>query len=166
MRRHLSKRLPTSKGLSQSKYLALLGKSRLLQADLWYFNRYNVARGLAIGLFVAMVPVPGQTLLAACVAFLWRANLPVAIAGAWLTNPLTIVPIFYVNMLVGREALAIITAHEHLGAVNHPLLWQPLVLGSLLVGAILALCSYFTVLLIWRLYVRYSWRKRRQAREL
>ena len=161
MRKYLRDQFAGHKHLSQHSWFALLGKSRLLQPDLWYFNRYNVARGLAAGLFVAMVPVPGQMLLAACVAFLWRANLPISIAAVWITNPFTMVPIFYLNLLIGRRIIDLINMHE---SAYSPL-WQPLLVGSLLVGFILALLAYFAVLWLWRVYVRNIWRQRRLARK-
>jgi uncharacterized protein (DUF2062 family) len=48
-----------------------------------------------VGLFCAFIPVPFQMLLAAPSAIIFSANLPVSIALVWITNPITMPPIFF-----------------------------------------------------------------------
>jgi len=61
-----------------------------------------IARGTAIGVFIAFTPTIGlQMLLGAFFATLCRANRPAAILPAWISNPVTIPPIFYFNYRVG-----------------------------------------------------------------
>ena len=165
MRNRLQNFLPEPKSYARARWFRLLGQSRLLQPDLWYLNRYNVARGLAVGLFVAMLPVPGQTIFAALIAVLLRANLPIAVVAVWFTNPLTVVPIFYVNYLTGQWIIELLMVHQPAELASSALLWQPLALGSLITGALLATLAYFVVLVLWRAYVRLSWRNRRRMRQ-
>ena len=56
---------------------------------LWGFKRTSVARGCAIGLFCCMIPMPLQMLLAAAIALVWKANIPLSVALVWVSNPLT-----------------------------------------------------------------------------
>lgn len=75
--------------------------SRIMHADLLVFKRKTVCTGLAIGMFWGFLPMPLQMVPAAFCCWLGRANLPVAIVCVWISNPLTYVPIFYMEYLVG-----------------------------------------------------------------
>jgi uncharacterized protein len=56
---------------------------------------HYVAKGMAIGVFVAMTPtIPLHTVIALALAFIFRASKIAAAIGVWVSNPLTI-PIFY-----------------------------------------------------------------------
>lgn len=61
----------------------------IFDRNLWHPCRENVASGLSVGLFMAMLPMPGQMILAAIVGMQVRANVVIAIAACWVTNPLT-----------------------------------------------------------------------------
>ena len=65
---------------------------------LWRPERHAVAAGLAGGLFMAMMPVPLQSLLAAGVGVSRGWNLPATVSATWLSNPFT-----YVPMLMGAR---------------------------------------------------------------
>jgi len=69
---------------------------------LWIPCRDTVAAGLAIGLFFAMMPIPFQMVPAILLAIRVKANVPFAIAGCWVTNPLTIPPILWMQFLLGE----------------------------------------------------------------
>lgn len=63
---------------------------------------HTIALGFAVGIFVALTPTVGfQMILGALFAHLLGANRLIAAALAWITNPLTIVPIYYFNYQVG-----------------------------------------------------------------
>ncbi len=62
----------------------------------------DIALGTAIGVFVAFTPTVGlQMLIAALIATLVRANRPAAVIGPWITNPLTIPPIYALTYWIG-----------------------------------------------------------------
>jgi len=69
---------------------------RIFHASFWHVSRESLSRGLSLGLFVAFTPtIPFHMVLAAIGAiFIGRVNLPVALAACWVTNPLTIYPIY------------------------------------------------------------------------
>jgi uncharacterized protein len=61
-----------------------------------------IARGIAIGLFVAFTPTIGlQLILAAALATLLGASRAAAIVPVWITNPVTIPPIYGFTYMVG-----------------------------------------------------------------
>ena len=62
----------------------------------------DIALGAAIGVFVAFTPTVGfQMLIAALIATLLGANRPAAVIGPWITNPLTIPPIYALTYWIG-----------------------------------------------------------------
>ncbi len=67
--------------------------SPIFDRELWHPCRETVSHGLAIGLFVSMLPIPGQMIMAAIGAVRFRANVAIAIAACWITNPITQIPI-------------------------------------------------------------------------
>jgi len=58
---------------------------------------------MAVGLFCAFVPLPIQMLLAAAAAIIFRVNLPISVGLVWITNPVTIPPMFYFCYKVGTR---------------------------------------------------------------
>ncbi|NNL86760.1 MAG: DUF2062 domain-containing protein [Myxococcales bacterium] len=62
-----------------------------------------IARGVAVGMVVAFTPTIGiQTVLALGLATLLGANRPVSIVPTWLTNPLTIPPVYGFTYMLGN----------------------------------------------------------------
>lgn len=79
----------------------------LFAGDLWHFGRRSVANGVALGLFVAFTPtIPFHMVLAAVGAVCLRVNLPVALAACWVSNPVTILPMYWAGWKIGHYVLA------------------------------------------------------------
>ncbi len=130
--------------------------SPIFDRELWHPCRETVSHGLAIGLFVAMLPVLGQMILAAIGAVKFRANVPIAIAACWITNPLTQLPIMMFQERFGdflRKTLHI-PIHPilentklqlpHVGTLSA----GSFILGFLSIAVILMLLAYPTIYLI------------------
>ena len=76
---------------------------RLLELD---DTPREIARGIAIGVFVAMTPTVGiQMLSIAFLCTLFRSNRIAGVAMAWISNPLTIVPIYWLDYVIGSMIL-------------------------------------------------------------
>ncbi len=140
---------------------------------LWHLNRHSVARAMAIGLFFAFVPVPFQMLLAATGAVMFNSNLPVSVGMVWLTNPLTMPPIFYFAYLLGAwlmgmDAQAASFADFELSWawLSSALAagWKPFLLGCFVLGVISSLLGYVGTQAMWRIAVLRRWRRRRAYR--
>ena len=91
----------------------LMLRFRMFQRRLRQFVIHNVlhaddpphrlALGIAIGVFVAFTPTIGfQMVLAVFLAWLLGANKIIGAALVWISNPATIVPIYYPCYVVGR----------------------------------------------------------------
>ena len=75
----------------KSQFLNIWKKLIHLNAD-----PHDIAFGLALGILVGFLPIMGiQMVVAGLVCLPFRhANKPAAIAGVWITNPLTVIPIY------------------------------------------------------------------------
>lgn len=103
--------------------------------NIWHLNRRSVSGGVALGLFIAFIPLPGQMLIAAVFAIAMRVNIALAVAMVWATNPITIPPLLWLAyqigaMLTGAE-LAPPTGEMSIGyAMSQlPAIWLPLGVG-------------------------------------
>lgn len=74
----------------------------IAQRSLWIPCRDTVANGSAIGVFFSMIPIPFQMVPAALIAMRAKANIPFALASCWVTNPVTIGPILWMQYSLGK----------------------------------------------------------------
>lgn len=173
-RRFLKNYLPKPQAVESNRYIKMLGSSigeRIHDPRLWHLNRHGVAAGASIGVFIAFMPVPFQMVLAALAAILFRANLPSAVALVWISNPLTIPPLFYAAYRIGKILLGLPPSNIGNDVSIHWLIesfeyvWEPLLLGCLVLGGFCAGAVYFLVMELWRLHVIRLWRQRRWLRK-
>lgn len=76
---------------------------------LWSFRRSNVMPALYGGMVLSLLPFYGfQFLLAFGLALLLRANLTVLVALQFITNPLTIVPIYGATAWIGGQLMTML----------------------------------------------------------
>lgn len=97
---------PTREKLEQNRWIQPFAH-RVLRSDLWRFNRRSVPRGIALGLFVGILVPFAHSFVAALSAVFVRANVPIAIASTWTSNPATWVLIFPAAYKIGRFLLHI-----------------------------------------------------------
>ncbi|ATX82088.1 hypothetical protein Ga0123462_1224 [Mariprofundus ferrinatatus] len=166
MPRKLLKRLmPDHRKIRDHKHLQIFGKL-LHNPALWHLNRHSVAKAFAVGLFFAWVPVPFQMVLAAGGAIIFHANLPLSVALVWLTNPLTMPPMFYGAYKLGAFVLGREMQHFEMELsyewLEHEmsLIWEPFLLGCLIVGVLSSIIGYIGIQIAWRSIVMKRWRKR------
>ncbi len=123
----------------------------------WSLNRRHVTRAFALGLFLGFAPLPIHFVLAALLALLLRLNVPAALAGTLITNPLTAAPVYLAAYWVGCQLLDItpqpITfepSWDWLSSAFTPI-WKPLLLGCLVLGSLTATAGYILVGGLWHL---------------
>jgi uncharacterized protein (DUF2062 family) len=144
---------------------------------------HEIALGCAAGAFVSITPLLGvQTIIAIALASLLRANVPAAIAGTFVGNPLSWPFIWASTYAMGLQILgfegmldpqtvesrmlhlwaAVLEASPHVldatAALLWPLLW-PMLAGSVPVGLLTAAIVYYVARNIVG-----AWRSRRMTR--
>jgi uncharacterized protein len=80
-------------------------KRWLDQHDVFSFSRGPLAKGVAFGLFCALIPGPLQIAAAAALCVFFRGNVVAAAVGTLLSNPLTIVPLYIAAFNIGAFVL-------------------------------------------------------------
>lgn len=151
----LIKWLPDKQKVEQSSIPRFFG-STLLKKELWSFKREPLARGLGLGLFVAVTPTMGlQWILAALLVIIVPGNLPIALAACLVTNPLTTPAFLYAEFVIGEWflgqvgmgygkpfdiSLSVMDMPQVLSKVG-----ASIVVGSILLGAVLGVAGYFFV---------------------
>jgi len=127
-------------------------------------SAHRIALGAAIGVFVAFTPTIGvQMLLIFFLTSLFRANAAAGVPMAWLTNPATMVPVYWFNLWVGIKIVggtqSMLDRFESAVAaiVSRDLTWWqlvkewwdlvmsvawPLWVGSVVVSLVLAALTY------------------------
>ena len=174
MAKHLFKKyLPHPDIIIKNRWIKLLGP-RLQEPGLWHINRKSCSGGVAVGIFCAFIPMPFQMLLAAIGAIFFRSNILVAVPMVWLSNPLTMPPMFYFCYWVGAQLL-----NSNIGDFEFELsfdwlvtglleIWQPFLLGCLVVGATTSALSFVLTRVIWRYHIlnHLKIRKNRKAQNL
>jgi len=114
-----------------------------------------IARGVAIGLFIGLTPTVGvQTLLMIALCMLVRGNFPAAFLVSWVSNPLTMAPLYFAFNVLGRAVFEpIVHPGLSLTGLEGIAVKQAsfTALGSLLVAGPMAVLGYVAALWIWRL---------------
>jgi len=139
---------------------------------LWGVRRRTIVPAVSLGLFVAFIPIPGHPLIAALGALALRINIPVAAVTTFATNPLTIGPMFYFAYRLGQRLLDLEPrpfrfelSLEWLSG-QFLTMWQPLLLGCVILGSLAALIGYVVLDLLWRASVSDYLAARRRRRRL
>ncbi len=163
--------MPDHAKVREHRHLQIFG-DLLHDPNLFHLNRRSASGAFAVGLFMAFVPLPTQMLFAAAAAIIFRVNLPLSVALVWLTNPVTIPPMFYGAYRLGAWILGSNAADvpseftmewlvEGIGMI-----WEPLLLGCAILGSASALLGYFTIRLLWRLHLIQHIKERKRRRAL
>ncbi len=81
-------KMPTREQMEANRFIRPYAH-RVLRSELWRFTRRSVPRGVALGLAAGIIIPLGQIFVAAMLALPFRANVPVAAALTFVTNPIT-----------------------------------------------------------------------------
>jgi hypothetical protein len=144
----------------------------IFEPNLWHFNRHSVSFAFFVGIFCCFLPIPFQMVPCVLLAIWIRCNVPLSIALVWISNPITIPPMFYATYRLGvwmlgerSEVSRINLSWEWLSA-QFGAVWQPLLLGSLMTGLTLGSLAFVIVRLYWRWKVARHWSMRRLRKRL
>lgn len=166
MKKFFKEKLPKPEDLRKYKALGVLGES-IFQRELWMINRFTLSKAIAIGLFWGWLPMFFQMIPAAFCAVYFRANLPLSVAGVWVSNPITMPPMMYLGYEFGNFILGIDplfdrfepSAEWFIGIFS--LIWEPLLVGTVIIGISSAIVGFFSIHLIWKIMAYNKLRKKR-----
>lgn len=157
-KKFLRKYLPDPHKITQSKSLKIFG-SLLHEPNLWHMNRKSVSLAFMVGFFFMWVPLPSQMFLAAGAAILLHCNLPISIALVWITNPITMPPMFYAAYVLGNWVLGQPPSNIEFEASfswiaqQMEVIWQPFLLGCLILAIVSSAAGYLGIRLVWRMHI-------------
>ena len=142
---------------SSSKFDYFIEKYKIPKEYL-FINRKMVTRALCVGICIGLIPMPFQMLLVLGMIFFFKFNVPIALAMVWLSNPLSMPFMYYVEYttgayLLGMEKLGVelsLTWFEN----NFSRIFIPLYVGTLFYALILAPLIYVSVNWLWTRSVR------------
>lgn len=170
--------LPTRESMEEVRWLRPLAH-RVLLPELWRFHRRSVPRGVALGLLVGIfLLIPGlQIAGAALLALPFRANIPVAAAMTFLSNPATTPFILIASLFVGNDLLRLhadmatfyTLSAEHASLADY-VRWllsdaaPALLAGLALIAIVAATVGYFLAAFLWRWWIAHKWRQRAHDR--
>mgnify|MGYP003154333580 CR=1 FL=1 len=118
----------------------------LKDPNLFHINRASISTSFFIGLFCAFLLI-------------------------WISNPLTITPMFLFAYSVGtwllgqRESHLVIELSWDWAIAQGSRIWLPLLTGSLVCGLISGIIGYLTILNLWRWQVIKNWGVRKKKRQ-
>jgi len=187
-------RLPHADAIRHVRWLRWLAPL-LAHPRLWHLSRKGVAMGVALGVFFGLLIPIAQMPAAGTVAVVLRANVPIAMASTFVTNPITFGPVYYVAYRLGKAVLGD-DARQAQESVSEERLveeltatpeavpsdlslterlqrWldqigrvgKPLFTGLAILAVACGLAAYVIAHGVWRLRVRWERRQRLRRRE-
>lgn len=166
---------PTRESLENNRFLAPVAH-RVLEPSLWRFTRRSVPRGVALGLLVGIfLLIPGiQIAGAALLALPFRANIPVAAAMTFLSNPATTPLILWASVYIGNVTLgrtadlsgmmALVDGHASIGQWCAWLFSEAapaMLFGLAIISVAAAVIGYFIAMWFWRARMGRKWQARK-----
>ncbi len=138
--------------------------------DLWGIRRRSVVPAFSLGLFIAFMPIPGHPLIAALLAIPLRVNVAIATVTTFISNPLTMGPMYFSAYWLGRALLGLepqpFEFELSMSWLGNQFLqiWQPMVLGCVLLGSFSAFVGYVSLDVLWRASIADYLAKRRKRK--
>lgn len=169
-KKFIKRYMPDTEKIRNNKQLNKVFGTLLHDPNLLHLNRRSVSMAFLVGLFMAFVPLPSQMIMAAAVAIYIRCNLPISVALVWISNPVTMPPIFYFAYKVGatilntpERAFTFDLSWEWLGT-ELAAIWEPFLLGCLVCGVVFGVLGFGLIRLLWRLHIISAIKNRKENR--
>jgi uncharacterized protein (DUF2062 family) len=98
--------MPRKATLHKYPVLRWFAKAARKRSYLWCFRVKAVVPAIYVGCILALLPLYGiQLPIAVLLSFWMRANLPIFTSLQFITNPITIVPVYFTAYQVGKAIL-------------------------------------------------------------
>ena len=101
--------LPRRATIHRYPILKFFAESARKRAYIWSFRVDNAVPAIYAGCIVTLIPIYGlQVVLALLLAVWLRANLPILVGLQVVSNPLTVIPIWFSAYQIGRHFLGVL----------------------------------------------------------
>ena len=171
--RWLAKKAPKREELAENRWMRPFA-GRILRSELWRFTRRSVPRGVAIGLIVGIfLMIPGlQIIGAALLSVPFRANIPIAAAMTFLTNPFTTPFLIVASIPVGNlfgfhaDKAAITDLYYRSAPISEWVAWlasdaaPAMISGLFIIALAMGGIGYLLAIFVWRWWTGRKWRRR------
>ncbi|CUS46472.1 hypothetical protein MGWOODY_Smn2327 [hydrothermal vent metagenome] len=167
--------MPTRESMEQNRLLRPIAH-RVLAPALWRFTRRSVPRGVALGMVTGILFPVAQIAFSAVLALPIRANIPVAAAMTFITNPFTTPFLWVAAYWIGKQALHLdaqvpgAPIATQVAANSSWLHWllstagPATIVGLFIITLVLSVVGYAAAALGWRWWIARKWRSRAHAR--
>ena len=117
-------------------------------------NRKSITRGIFIGLFWGFIPMPMQMLAVLAMTPFFKFNVPIAISMVWLSNPITMPFMYYMeyqtgNFILDRDGLENIELTLTWFSDNWDNILVPLYIGTIPYSTLVSALVYFIINRLW-----------------
>jgi len=138
---------------SNGKIKAFITKYKIPREYL-SINRKSISRGVFVGLFWAFIPMPMQMLAVLAITPFLKFNVPIAISMVWLSNPITMPFMYYMeyqtgNFLLGNAGLENIELSLDWFSDNWDKIITPLYVGTIPYSFGISGLIYFIINKLW-----------------
>ena len=161
--------LPRRSNIHRYPVLKWFAKTAYDRSYLWSFKGNAMVQALFWGIWIAMLPIVGiQMIVVFFLALIVRANLPLIVALQWISNPLTMAPIYFADYEIGLLILELfgvdygrnklLTAEFDWSGMEFADLWElvdtfpPMMAGGSVVGISLGVLAVFLYKAMAKLY--------------
>ena len=135
----------------QSKLGKILDKYNIPR-EYFSINRRSISRGVLIGLFWGFIPMPMQMLAVVMSTPFIRFNVPIAISMVWLSNPVTMPPMYYMEYLTGNFLLG----KEGIGGIELTMEWFKYHLADIFVPLYVG-TAFYSIVVSYIIYLLINW---------
>ena len=117
-------------------------------------NRKTTSKAVLVGLFIAFIPMPMQMLAVIFMIPFIRFNIPIALLMCWITNPLTMPFIYYIEYQTGSFLLSTqimpieMTIEWFTTNINN--IFIPLYTGAFVYSISISLLFYYLINYFWK----------------
>lgn len=117
-------------------------------------NRKSVSKAVWIGLFWAFIPMPMQMAGVMALTPFFKFNVPIAISMVWLSNPFTMLPMYYMeyqtgNFILGREGIENVELSMDWFSENWDAIIVPLYVGTAFYSIVISTLVYLLINRLW-----------------
>ena len=128
-------------------------------------NKKMISKGVLIGLVIAFIPMPMQMAFVLTIIPFTKFNVPIALAMCWLSNPLTMPLMYYIEYLTGAYIMGIETQNIKITIdwfmQNIDNIFIPLYIGTAFYSIFISTSIYMIINFLWNSSVKKERNKKR-----